>query len=221
MNLVIFDVCNTIVNTNSTYSYIDFLISKWVKTSYKILFHNRIFQFLINWFSFLFKKNYQIVLIQKYFRWLNVKQTQTISIPFFKWYEKQIFPHMKNIINTEKKLWSHMILLSASINPPIDYLSEKLWIRSYSSKLEEEKWIYTWKVSPLRWKKERIFINNHIKLSEFSTIELYTDNIDDVWLIKYLKRNSLWLYVHILPYENKRYWEKFFKLYDIKHDMMD
>ena len=129
-------------------------------------------------------------------------------------------PRMMEIIINENNSWSHIVLLSAAINPPIDYLSKEIWIESYSSKLKESKWFYTWDIVPLWWKKEKVFRDDCIKLSKYSNVELYTDNKDDINLMKFLNENNSLFYVHILPYKNTKYREKVLELYNIKHEIM-
>lgn len=217
--LVIFDVCNTIVDTNSTFSYVDFLINKWVKPWYKTLFHNRLLWYLYILLYSLFKFNFKIFLIKKYFKWLDVNKIKSLSWEYFERYNSRIFPNILKIINHEKKL-SKVILLSSSINPPIDFLKEKFWIEWFSSTLEEKDGKYTWRVlQSLWWKKELLFKEWKINLDKYKKIELYTDNLDDVWLIKFL--NAYWdFFVYIIIHHNRKYWNKFFSINNINHEFI-
>jgi len=221
MKLIIFDVCNTIVNTNSTFSYVNFLIKKWIKPEYKILFHNRFLWYFYAILYLLFKFDSKIFLVKKYFKWLKVNEIKFLSKEYFKRYESKIFPNILKIINKEKST-SKIILLSSSINPPIDFLKQKFWIEWFSSRLEEKNWKYTWKVSqPLWWKKEIIFEKKLFNLNKYQQINFYTDNHDDTNLIKYLYRQNKNLKIYIRLYWNKKYWDKFFTINKINYEFMD
>ena len=83
-----------------------------------------------------------------------------------------------------KDKWDKVILVSASINPPIDMLWDYLWIDYFSSKLEERNWIYTWKAEKdLLWNKESLLIWNKLNILEYDKIIFYTDNLSDIWFI--------------------------------------
>ena len=219
--LIIFDVCNTIVDTNSTFSYLDFLISMWIKPEYKILFHNKFLWYFYTSVNLIFHYDIKIFLTKRYFRWLNVKKIKLISREYFKRYESKIFPNILTIINHEKKS-SKIILLSSSINPPIDFLKNKLCIEWFSSILEEKDWKYTWEVlQPLRWKKEIIFENKMFELKKYDQIDLYTDNHDDVNLIKYFSKQTDNLKIYIMSHWDKKYWNNFFIFNKISYEFMD
>ena len=219
--LIIFDVCNTFVNTNSTFSYVDYLINKWIKSWYKVFFHNRVLWYFYAILYLFFRFDFKIFFTKRYFRWLNVKEIDSLSQDYFKRYESKIFPHMLKIIN-KKKGSSKIVFLSSSINPPIDFLQNKFWVDWFSSKLEEKNWKYTWKVlQPLWWRKQTIFEEWKIDLNVYEEIEFYTDNINDSWLIKYLCNRHSNVNIFIIPYKNKKYWNKFFRTNKICHEFMD
>lgn len=224
-NLVIFDVCNTVVDTNSTYSYIDYLIKNWVKPRYRFFFHNYFIKKVINWIGLLlniFWNNIHVNLIKYYFKWLNKNQIEELSIPYFEWYKSKIFKSMDDIIKTQKNN-NKIILLSASINPPIDYLKSIYWIEWFSSILEVKDWFYTWRINmPLWWEKEKIFSKKIFNLDKYEKTELYTDNFDDTSLIKFLDTNSKLTIVHIVLTSGnwKNYRNKFFNSYKIEHEFI-
>ena len=218
--LVIFDVCNTLVDTNSTFSYVDYLLNKWIKPWYRIFFHSRFLGYFYTILYLLFKFDSKIFLTKKYFKWLSVKKITALSWEYYEWYENKIFPHMLEIINKEKSK-AKIILLSASINQPIDYLKDKFQIEWFSSILEEKDGFYTWRVQQsLWWNKEQIFKKWKVNLNNYWSVDLYTDNIDDCWLIKYLNDHCKCVIIHIIPYKNKRYWNKFFTVNKINYEFM-
>lgn len=219
--LIIFDVCNTLVDTNSTFSYVDYLIWKWIKPKYKFLFHNKYIWYLHTLLYILFHFDSKIYLVKKYFKGLNVDKIESYSKEFYKWYENKIFPNMFDLIKSEKNR-SKVILLSASINQPIDFLKSKFWIEWFSSVLEEKNGIYTWNVEePLRWNKESIFEKWYLKLSNYSWITFYTDNLDDIWLIRYLNNHNKNVNICIVPYRNKKYWNNYFINNKYKYEFVD
>ena len=220
-NLVIFDVCNTFVNTNSTFSYVDFLIKKWIKPYYNIIFHSKIFGLFFTFFNICFRKDLKIIFVKKYFKWLKEYDLKNISSNFFLWYYWKINHNMKNILKNRIKD-SKCIFLSASINQPIDFLKNKFWLEWFSSVLETRNGIYTWKTNiSLRWNKEYVFQSWLFNLWDFDNTIYYTDNIDDVWVIKYLNDNSKIFTVNIIPYSNKIFWENFFSTNEIRHEFTD
>lgn len=219
--LIIFDVCNTFVDTNSTFSYVDYLINKWIKSWYKTFFHNRVLWYFYTILYLLFRFDFKIFLTKRYFRRLNVKEIDNLSQEYFKRYENKIFSHMLEIINKEKRT-SKVIFLSSSINPPIDFLERKFKVDSFSSKLEEKNWIYTWKVlEPLWWRKEIVFKNKKFDLKNYEEIKFYTDNLDDINLIRYFSKNNKDLKIYIRSYWDKKYWDDFLNINKIKYEYLD
>lgn len=219
--LVIFDVCNTIVDTNSTFSYVDFLIKRWVKSKYNILFHNKFLRYCYFIIYLIFHFDCKITFTKIYFKQLDVKKIKLLSWEYFERYENKIFPDMLKIINNEKKSFK-VILLSSSINPPIDFLKKKLWIEWFSSTLEEKDGKYTWKIlQPLWWKKEIVFEKQLFNLKDYREINYYTDNHNDTNLIKYLKEKNNNLKIYIKSYWNKKYWDNFFSNNKIKYEYLD
>lgn len=219
--LIIFDVCNTLVDTNSTFSYVDFLLNCWIRHNYKILFHSRILWYFYYLIYLLFKFDLKILLTKKYFKGLSVNDVKKKSWEFFKWYESRLFPNMLDIIKKENGN-SKIILLSSSINPPIDFLKNKYKINWFSSILEEKDWVYTWKTSlSLRWQKELVFKRNMVNLDDYERVSFYTDNVDDIWLINYLNEHHKNVNIYIVPYKNKKYWNKYFSINKINHEFVD
>lgn len=219
--IIIFDVCHTLVDTNSTFSYVDYLLDKWIKPWYKILFHNKLLWYFYYFLWLFFRFDVKIFLTKSFFKWLVVKDINILSQDYYKRYEEKIFPNMLTIINRERKT-SKIILLSSSINQPIDYLKYKFGIDWFSSKLEEKNWKYTWKILlPLWWRKETIFEKNYFSLIWYKEINYYTDNHDDINLIKYFNRKNNNLKIYIRSYWNKKYWNNFFSINWIKHEYLD
>jgi hypothetical protein len=90
-----------------------------------------------------------------------------------------------------KEEWNNVILVSASINPPIDMLWNYLRIDYFSSTLEEKNWIYTWKVkNDLLWNKESLLKSNKLNVQEYKHVTFYTDNLSDIWFIKSIQNIS-------------------------------
>lgn len=217
--LIIFDVCNTFVKTNSTYSYIKFLINAWIKPFYRYILFLKWVSFLYSIVKTLTWLDYEIKFIWFYFKWIEKEKLSEVNNKFFKWYEWQISKKFERIVKNSR--WSKVIFLSAAINPPIDFLKKKFWIDGFSSVLEEKSWIFTWKfVRNLWWQKESIFINNEIPLKTYEHIELYTDNIDDCNLILYLNKETKYLKVNIIPYKNIKYRRKFLNSFNINYEFI-
>lgn len=216
--LIIMDVCNTLVNTNSTYSYIKYLIDNWVKTHYKFFFKEKIMVLLSIIFK-IFSQNYEEYIVWNYFKWLNVEEIKKNSEKYFIRYEWKISKDLEKIILNNKD--NDIVLLSAAINPPVDFLKNKFNINWFSSILEEKDWIYTWKIiNPLRWKKETIFRNRKLDIGSYKYVDLITDNIDDINLIEYLNKGTKNFKAYIKPYKNNSFRIKYFNSNHINYEFI-
>jgi len=219
-NLIIIDICHTLVKTNTTYSYMKYLMKNWVKPCFNYLFFNKFTTLIIIIFKSLFNIDIEEKIIALYFKWINLEKLEKINNNYFNRYEKQISLKIFKIIE-DNRINNKIILLSAAVNPPIDFLKKKLNLEWYSSKLVEKKWIYNWKFQiSLRWKKELIFQKWIFKINWYESIRLYTDNKDDINLMLYLKNQCTNFKSMIIPYKNKDYWEKILPKNDINYEFI-
>lgn len=197
--LVVFDVCNTLVDVDSTRFYLDFLEAKWYhRFSLLKLLDNTILHFFLAAIHKIFKYNIHRTLTFRCFKWIRQNTLDEINPLFFKEYLSKT-KDLINHIAKYKASGDMVILLSASIHPPIELLARHLWITSYSSQLATKNGIYTGEVhKDLLGKKESIFKEASINIKDFSEIVLYTDNIEDISLIKYMQEHSLKSKFHII-----------------------
>ena len=189
--LILSDVCDTLVDLNSTYDYIKFLCNHnyWNKFL-GFLLNNYLFKL----FSFIFYKitRYDIHRNLTFYYFKNMKKVdlKDINQQFRNYYLSKKTNILDNIIDHKDK-WDKVVLVSASINPPIDMLWNYLWIDYYCSQLEEKDWIYTWRIKKdLLWNKESLLISKELDINKYETIVFYTDNLSDIWFIKYIQNSS-------------------------------
>lgn len=188
--LVLSDVCDTLIDLNSTYDYIKFLYTHnyWNKILWKIL-NNRSF----NLFSYILNRiiwiDFQRKLTPLFFKGIKKSNFSNINKDFREFYISKRTKILDKIIDHKNK-WDKVVLVSASINPPIDMLSNYLWIEHYSSILEENKeWKYTWKIkNDLLWNKESLLKTKKLNLKKYNNVVFYTDNLSDIWFIKAIQR---------------------------------
>lgn len=205
--LILSDVCDTLIDLNSTYDYIKFLyIHGFGNKIIWWLLNNKLF----NVFLYIIKKftkiDLQRLLTFEFFRWIPHKQLNDINKDFRKFYiskKTKILDLMENYIKNENEV----ILVSASINIPIDMLSKYLGCKSYSSKLEKINWIYTWKVmKDLLQNKESIIYDKKLDISKYNSCQFYTDNLTDIWFIVEIQKNIPNSKFSLVLKSNKQEW---------------
>lgn len=207
--LILSDVCDTLIDLNSTYDYIKFL--------YKHNYWNKFIWFLLNnyffkLFSFIISRLTRYDIHRKltfiFFKNIKIDSLDDINQDFRNFYISKKTKILDKIIKHKDK-WDKVILVSASINPPIDMLGNYLWIDYYSSILEEKKWIYTWRTkNDLLWNKECLLNSKELNINNYDNVAFYTDNLSDIWFIKSiqnLSKNSTF-YIILKPekLKNKR-----------------
>ncbi len=211
-NLLIFDVCDTLVNTNSTTEYINFLINHnlWNK-KYRKLLKNKYFLFCLHIIRKYTNIDIQRKITFRFFKWIYVHDEEKLKKEFFSLYLSKKTKIMDKLIESKDNKSNEVFLLSASINQPIDMLSQYLWVKSYSTKLVIKNNKYTGKVYyDLLWNKEYILKRN-INIYEYEKCMLYTDNLSDFPLIKHLKLNArkLKVYPIIKNIQKENTWKNF------------
>ena len=223
--LLIFDVCNTIVNTNSTNEYINFLIEHnlWNKL-YKNLLKNK---YVLILFYFIHKYTHYNIhrkAIFKFFKWIKLDDVEKINYKFLKLYLSKKTKVMDILTKTKNINETDIFLISASINQPIDLLSEYLWVKSFSTKMTIKNKKYTgWVEHDLLWNKEFIIKKWAINLKKYHECNIYTDNTSDFNFIKYLNQSSiksLKVYPVIKNNEQKKKRENFLFNNKVKHEFI-
>ncbi len=190
-NLILSDVCDTLVDLNSTYDYIKFLCNHnyWNKFL-GFLLNNYLFKL----FSFIFYKitRYDIHRNLTFYYFKNMKKVdlKDINQQFRNYYLSKKTNILDSIIDHKNK-WDKVVLVSASINPPIDMLWSYLRVDYFSSELEEKDWIYTWKIKEdYLWNKESLFLSKKLDISKYDNVSFYTDNLSDIWFITFIQKLS-------------------------------
>ncbi len=182
--LVLTDVCDTLIDLNSTYDYIRFLYNEKYGNRYLwCLLLNRFFWI----FSYILCKLTKFDIHRKltffFFKDLKKSDLNNINQKFWKFYISKKTKILDKIIN-HKKVGDKVVLVSASVNPPIDMLWNYLWVNHFSSELEENKWMYTWKVKrDLLWNKESLFFSKELDITQYNNVSFYTDNLSDIGFI--------------------------------------
>ena len=207
--LILTDVCDTLIDLNSTYDYIKFLCNHnyWNKFLWFLL-NNYYFKL----FSYIFNKiaRYDIHRNLTFYYFKNMKKTdlKEINQQFRKYYLSKKTKVLDKIIEYKEE-WNNVILVSASINPPIDMLWSYLWVDYFSSILEEKWWVYTWRViNDLLWNKESLFLSKKLDISKYDNVLFYTDNLTDIWFITFIqklsKNSNFYLIIKSEKIKNKR-----------------
>ncbi len=208
--LVFSDVCDTLVDINSTNSYIKFLYNHkyWNKVLWYLL-NNRLFSLFSVAILRFFGYDLQRKLTPLFFKRINKSDLCDINKifrNFYIWRKTKVL----DMIMCHKKKWDKVVLISASINPPIDMIGNYLWVDYFSTVLEEDKkWMYTWKfVEDLLWNKESLLENNMLNIKRFDDVAFYTDNLSDINFIKKIqtlsKNAKFYLIVKSDKIKNKR-----------------
>ncbi len=211
--LTIFDVCGTLVSINSTDLYVEYLLDQWIKRPYKSLFIKPV-QYIYHFIYIIFKIDIKRNLALHYLKWLDPNVLKQFDKKFINKYQQYIKKEIEYKLISAKKR-GDVILLSASINPPINLLANKYKINAFSSLLEQHNNVYTWDLLlDLLGKKEIIFEKWMIDLEQYTTIELYTDNKDDINLINFLYDTRKKVSVKIIPYNNLNYWQESLSIFN-------
>lgn len=207
--LVLSDVCDTLIDLNSTDEYIKFLCNHgyWSKV-YWFLLNNylfRVFSYVIYRVTWV---NIHRRMIFKFFKNLKKSYLNCINTSFFEFYLSKKTKILDRIIQHKEK-WDKVILVSASINPPIEMLWKFLWVDYFSSELEEKEGVYTWKcVQDLLWCKENLLLFKNLDISQYKRICFYTDNLSDIGFIikiwKISKHSKFYLIVKSENMKKKR-----------------
>ena len=199
MNLVLFDVCGTLIDGNSTQLYVDYLLENG-PVNFRAKHYKRwkTFFSLIAW---IFRKFFHLditrFIIRKCFSGIKQEEIINLNKKFSSFYLKKLKNHEHFLI--EKQKWKTIILVSASIDPPIQILAEFLSVPYYASKLEQKNNILTWSFTEdLQGRKESIFKENKINLNNYKEISFYTDNKEDISLISYLYKTKKLSKVNII-----------------------
>jgi phosphoserine phosphatase len=207
--LILTDVCDTLIDLNSTYDYIKFLCKHnyWNKFLWKLL-NNRYF-WLFSYITFrLTWLDPQRKLTFYFFKNMKIDDLKKINQSFRKFYISKKTKILDKIIEHKNK-WDKVVLVSASVNPPIDMLWSYLWVDYFSSELEEKDWIYTWKVKEdYLWNKESLFVSKKLDNSKYDNVSFYTDNLSDIWFITFIqklsKNSNFYLIIKSERIKNKR-----------------
>lgn len=214
MKLVIFDVCWTLIEENSTNFFLNHLYKKKYYNFFWYLYRKI---FFILWPIFgiiyrIFKYDMSRLFLALSFWWATRQDIEKLINSF----EDIYLSKRKNTSYLEKELNNKdnkVILLSASIWEPIEILTKHYKIQAITSQLSIKDNKYIWSMDcDLLWKKESIFKSDKINLSNFYAVDIYTDNLEDISIISYLKIQKKLDKVSIVinNKENKSYWEKYF-----------
>lgn len=206
--MALFDVCGTITKTNNTFDFIGFIL-KENKLRHFLFRMICLISFLINFFKIqiLLKKDitrsWFISLLRDYrVKDIEEKGKEYVDILYKK---NLINKNIIYLIEKEKLIKQEVILISASIDPPIREIAKRLGTkRFFSSELEIINGKYTGKLkSDLLGKKESI-LRSKLKNIDLVNSSFYSDNEEDMPLMKIISNSS----VVVNSSNNKKFWEK-------------
>lgn len=213
MKLVIFDVCGTLIDGNSTQLYLDHLLRQTGVNLFAKVYKTikPMFSLLAGAIWKFFHYDITRIYVAKCFAGISIQEIQQLNAHFSKDYLKKL--KNQNHFLQEKEQGNEIILLSASISPPIQILSDFLSVPYYASTLKQKNSILTWSFEEdLQGRKQLIFSNRRVDLDSYEKIVLYTDNKEDTSLISYLFTTNKLEKVHIIIFspQDKRYREPYF-----------
>jgi phosphoserine phosphatase len=196
-------------------------MKKGIKPWYRPFFIDRFVRIIYAVLHKLFKKDFKLELTKRYFKGLKKEKLKKLNEDYLKRYINKLRrPVFTKLLEEKEK--SDVLLLSASINPPIDGLKEKYQLSGFSSLLEEKNGVYTGRTTlALRGAKEQIFEKQLFDLAPYEEIEFYTDNRDDIGLMEYLQSKGKKLKIYIIPYHNRNYRTTYFTSHPINYEFMD
>ena len=205
-NIAIFDVCGTITKTNNTYDFISFFLKKKSNLRYLYFLIIRIFSVILS-LAHLNSKSIDNIIRNKIIHLLkgySSKELDLIASEYVNFLEKNSLFHKEIIdrIKYEKKKGKKIIIISASIDPPIDKIASLLKIKEYySSKLGFDNGICTGKLeSDLLGNKQTILTS--LGKINYKNSSVYTDNLEDIILTKHF--GNVYPVVH--SDKNKKRW---------------
>lgn len=204
--IVIFDVCGTLYDGNSTLDFCTFLCRKWFRPWWIFFFHKSL-DFIYLLLRKLTNFDFQRKIIALFFRWFNVANISHFYEDFWNEYKKKLInvSYLSKYLKNES---CHVFLVSASIEPPIYIFWDKFKLPHYSSKLEIINGVFTGRFSLDLLGNKDCIINKILKKFPLENIILFTDNKSDIWLINLLINRKFFFHLYIIPYHNKDFWDE-------------
>lgn len=213
--LVIFDMCGTIYAGNSTLDYCFYLMGNWLKSFYRF-FLNQKSIFLLSIFRKIFGIDFERMLILSYFKGLKDSVIGQYDNDFLEKYSSNmpLYDFFKSYLRPE----NDVIILSASIDPPIKLFATKEKVSYFSSTLEKKDGIFTGRfLNDLLGQKSQLFISKKIILRNYDKVIFVTDNQSDVDLIELLISQNKFLKLQIVLNNNREFWLTFFSRFSDKY----
>lgn len=204
MKKIIFtDVCHTLVPFNTTYEFISYFLKK--KSTFKfILFQIYMLLGKLKLFFYFryIKKDLFRILAVKFLKGFKKKELTQEAYNF--WYYHLSTNSLNQIIFKKIIKNKNIYLVSASIDPPISQLGKILNVKGvYASKLIFKKSVSTGEFSDITGKKDK-FISKILKKSKNRVIHFYTDNKEDINILKFCNK----FYAICYSKEDLDYWDR-------------
>jgi len=218
--IAIFDVCGTITKTNNTTDFISFVLkeSRLKHFLFKLIYT---FFFLLSTLRLnkLFKEDIARIVFIKFlknysYNEIKLKAKEYVNLLYKK---DLINNNILDIIKKEKYDKDKIILISASIDPPIIEIAKKLGIKEFfSSKLEIIDGKYTGKLKLDLLGKKELILKRKLKKINFLNSSFYSDNIEDLTIMKIIPDSR----VIINSPEKLKSWKKILKYDCIKTEFI-
>ena len=200
MDVVVFDVCDTLFYSNTTFDFISFVLKQrksWVKNMvYQLLTRklSPVFLFLF-WLNKLTARDYHKNFALKILAGLSKEELNNFGLQFYeqclqKKKIKETFRHLAEEMEKGKKI----ILASSGIEPVIATIADQLKVQYICSQLEYENGIFTGSlISDCTGKKHEL-IGKLLNEEEKKTMTVFTDNYSDKVLIQQAKHKFVIIY---------------------------
>ena len=201
--LVIFDVCGTLYNSNTSYDFLKFYLKDNKK--YKVFAKIRdsfIFKVLNYVLFIILKKDLFRTLSAKFLRGSSEEEIKKQSIVFYNNFLKN--RERKNVIDLleEYKLTNDVILVSASYQFLIEIIAKNLGVNSFlSSSIEVTNGKLTGKYNKDLLGQKELYI--YEKYPNVDKIFVITDNKSDISLV-----NKSEYAIIISKKKNRKFWEE-------------
>jgi len=190
VNLFLFDICDTLYKTNTTFGYVNFVVKQtnsyikhlllWLISSrLSPLFYLSAFVY-IQWHIDLPK-----LLAIRYLKGFSKNKLYELGVIYYEQELKNLqISKTHNMLNKLKKEGAEIILVSSSLDPVVKCIAACLKVKYFSSQLEYKNNICTGKIKKdLTGKKQDVLFELK-KVNAYESVGVISDNYSDLDLLK-------------------------------------
>lgn len=190
MDLYLFDICDTLYKTNTTFGYINFVLKQtnsYIKYSLLWLISSRLspFYYLSAFVYTQWHFDLPKLLAIRYLKGFSKNTLYELGVMYFEQDLKKLqISKTHNMLNKLKKEGKEIILISSSLDPVVNSIATSLNVKYFSSLLEYKSNVCTGKIKKdLTGKKHDILIELN-ELKAYESVGVISDNYSDLALLK-------------------------------------